>query len=70
MAERNFAISFYLRHMLKDLRLAADAGAQLGQDLPATRVIRDVYGAAADAGYADRDYSSVMEWLETADKRP
>lgn len=64
MAERNFATSFYLRHMLKDMRLAAEAGTQLGQDLPAARAIRDVYGAAANAGYADRDYSSVMEWIE------
>ena len=69
MAERNFATSFYLRHMLKDLRLAADAGTQLCQDLPATRAIGDIYGAAANAGYADRDYSSVLEWLQTADKR-
>lgn len=66
MAERNFATSFYLRHMLKDLGLAADAGTQLGQDLPATRAIRDIYGAAANAGYADRDYSSVLEWIESA----
>lgn len=69
MAERNFATSFYLRHMLKDLRLAADAGTQLGQDLPATRAIRDVYSAAAAAGFADRDYSSVLEWLEAAGAR-
>jgi len=69
MAEHNFATSFYLRHMLKDLGLAADAGAQLGQDLPATRAIRDIYGAAANAGYADRDYSSVLEWLERAEAR-
>lgn len=66
MAERNFATSFYLRHMLKDMRLAAEAGTQLGQDLPATRAIRDVYGGAAAAGFADRDYSSVLEWIESA----
>jgi 3-hydroxyisobutyrate dehydrogenase-like beta-hydroxyacid dehydrogenase len=64
MADHNFATSFYLRHMLKDLRLAAEAGAGFGLVLPATHAIGDVYGAAAEAGYADADYSSVMKWIE------
>lgn len=70
MIARKFMPSFYLRHMLKDLRLAAEAGAQLGVDLPAARAIRDVYGAAAQAGYADSDYSSILDWIEKAGLEP
>lgn len=69
MVEREFSPSFYLRHMLKDLRCATSAAEYLGASLPATGAIRDAYAGASDAGFADRDYSSVLEWLESKDQR-
>jgi len=64
MARRDFTPSFYLRNMLKDLRLAAEAGAQFGLALPASQAIGDVYAEAAKTELAEADYSAVLEWLE------
>jgi 3-hydroxyisobutyrate dehydrogenase-like beta-hydroxyacid dehydrogenase len=50
--------------MFKDLRLAGEAGAQLGLALPATRAIRDVFAEAAKTELAEADYSAVLDWLE------
>lgn len=64
MAAGDFAPSFYLRHMVKDLDCAARAAEELGAALPAARALRDTFAAAARAGFADRDYSAVLAWLE------
>ena len=66
LVERNFTPSFYLRHMLKDMRCATDAGHLVGAHLPAAAAVRDVYAEAARSGLADADYSSVLTWLEKA----
>jgi len=66
MTKRDFTPSFYLRHMLKDLRCAAGAGEHVGASLPATQAVRDAFARAEANGLAERDYSAIYEWLETA----
>jgi len=64
MVRGSFVPNFYLRNMLKDLNLVAQAAGQLGVNLPGTRAVREAFAAAAKSGLSEQDYSAVFEWLK------
>lgn len=64
MLDRDFAANFFVRHMLKDLTLAADAGQQSETPLPLNALTRELFVAASAQGSADEDYSAVVKVLE------
>jgi 3-hydroxyisobutyrate dehydrogenase-like beta-hydroxyacid dehydrogenase len=64
MIRHSFVPNFYLRNMLKDLHLVAQAAEQLGANLPGTRAVREAFAGAAQAGFTEEDYSAVVEWLD------
>jgi 3-hydroxyisobutyrate dehydrogenase len=66
---RNYAPSFPLRLMHKDLRLALELAKQLGVRLPAGEAVRDVYGAVLSAAKEDLDYAAVGRFWENAKAR-
>jgi 2-hydroxy-3-oxopropionate reductase len=57
-----YAPSFPLRLMHKDLGLALDLANQLGVALPATAAARETYSAVRGAAKEDLDYSAVMKF--------
>jgi 3-hydroxyisobutyrate dehydrogenase-like beta-hydroxyacid dehydrogenase len=57
-----YAPSFPLRLMHKDLGLALDLANQLGVALPATAAARETYSAVKGAAKEDLDYSAVMKF--------
>ena len=57
-----YAPSFSLRLMHKDLGLALDLANQLGVPLPATAAARETYSAVKGAAKEDLDYSAVMKF--------
>ncbi|MBZ5703122.1 MAG: NAD(P)-dependent oxidoreductase [Acidobacteriia bacterium] len=57
-----YAPSFPLRLMHKDLGLALDLGNQLGVALPATAAAREVYNYVKGAAKEDLDYAAVMKF--------
>jgi 3-hydroxyisobutyrate dehydrogenase-like beta-hydroxyacid dehydrogenase len=57
-----YAPSFPLRLMHKDLSLALDLGNQLGVALPATAAARETYNYVKGASQEDLDYSAVMKF--------
>jgi len=57
-----YAPSFSLRLMHKDLGLALDLANQLGVALPATAAARETYSAVKGAAKEDLDYSAVMKF--------
>jgi len=57
-----YAPSFPLRLMHKDLGLALDLANQLGVALPATAAAREIYNAVKGAAKEDLDYSAVMKF--------
>jgi 3-hydroxyisobutyrate dehydrogenase-like beta-hydroxyacid dehydrogenase len=69
LLERNYAPSFPLRLMHKDLRLALELAKQLGVRLPAGEAVRDVYGAVLSAAKEDLDYAAVGRFWEKAKAR-
>jgi 3-hydroxyisobutyrate dehydrogenase-like beta-hydroxyacid dehydrogenase len=62
MTSRNFAPSFPLRLMHKDLGLALELANQLGIPLPATAAARETYSAVKGAAQEDVDYAAVMNF--------
>jgi 3-hydroxyisobutyrate dehydrogenase-like beta-hydroxyacid dehydrogenase len=60
---KDYQTTFYSRNLLKDLNLALDAEGSLGAKLPGTRAMRDIFAAACDQGFAEKDYVEIFEWL-------
>jgi 3-hydroxyisobutyrate dehydrogenase-like beta-hydroxyacid dehydrogenase len=59
----DFSPSFYLRHMLKDVRLIEDLARRLAVPLPATAGIGPLYQAAVNEGLGDANASGVHKLL-------
>ena len=60
---RNFAPSFYLKHMLKDARLIGDLAKQLGVAIPVASTIAELYQAAVNEGLGDLNASGLHKLL-------
>jgi 3-hydroxyisobutyrate dehydrogenase-like beta-hydroxyacid dehydrogenase len=59
----DFSPSFYLRHMLKDVRLIEDLARHLGVPLLATAGIAPLYQAAVNEGLGDTNASGLHKLL-------
>jgi 3-hydroxyisobutyrate dehydrogenase len=49
----NFAPGFYVKHILKDMRIALDSAAELKLDLPGLAVAKQLYDRVAAAGWEE-----------------
>jgi 3-hydroxyisobutyrate dehydrogenase len=61
---RDYAATFTVQQMRKDLRLILDAGRQLGLSLPLTQRVAAGQAAADAAGWGASDYAAVIEHAE------
>lgn len=64
LLERNFAANFFVRHLLKDLRLASDTAQETGTPIPFAALAKEMFVAAVQQGVGDEDYSAVIKVLE------
>jgi len=64
LLKREYAPSFPLRLMHKDLGLALDLANQIGVALPATAAAREIYNAVKGAAKEDLDYAAVGRFWE------
>lgn len=62
MLKSDFAPSFPLRLMHKDLGLALDLANQLGVPLPATAASREIYSAVRGSAKEDLDYAAIARF--------
>ncbi|GIL41304.1 3-hydroxyisobutyrate dehydrogenase [Roseiterribacter gracilis] len=62
-ANRGYEGGFFTELMLKDMRLAQDAGASAGAATPLAAAATQLYALAAQAGLAKKDFSSLFEFL-------
>src|ERR1700690_3438075 len=62
--QRDFSPNFPLRLMLKDIRLALDAGREARVPLPGLEAVEEVYDVAAEEGHQDLDYAATLTLLE------
>jgi 3-hydroxyisobutyrate dehydrogenase-like beta-hydroxyacid dehydrogenase len=63
LGERVFTPHFSLKHAYKDMRLAVETGNASGIPTPVTKAACDLFGAAWDKGFGDRDISAVLRAL-------
>ena len=68
LLKREYAPSFPLRLMHKDLGLALDLANQIGVALPATAAAREIYNAVKGAAKEDLDYAAVGRFWEKPPK--
>jgi len=59
----NFEPEFPLKWMLKDCRLASKTGYENDIHLYLANVVKEIYQHAAKRGYAEKDFSSVYQFL-------
>ncbi len=62
--QRNYAPSFPLRLMHKDLGLALELANQLGVALPATAAAREIYNSVKGSAKEDLDYAAVARFWQ------
>ena len=68
IVQGDFAPSFALRLMEKDLGLIVEFGRQVGASMPLAAVAQQTFLAAREHGWAEADYSAIAAWL--LDQRP
>ena len=54
MLDRNFAPGFYVKHFLKDLRIALEAARAMKADLPLLALAESLFAALEEGGMGDR----------------
>jgi 3-hydroxyisobutyrate dehydrogenase/2-hydroxy-3-oxopropionate reductase len=62
---RQFDPSFSLKWMHKDMTLMLESARRLSVPLPATALVREMFGAGVAMGYGEDDFASAIRVLET-----
>ncbi len=61
ITDRSFEPGFKARLALKDMRLATEAGREIGRTLPMLEAVRDGLGNAVLAGLGEKDWSIIAD---------
>jgi 3-hydroxyisobutyrate dehydrogenase len=59
MLAGDFAPGFYVRHFVKDLRIALDSAAELGIELPGAALASHLYESLVAAGHGDEGTQAI-----------
>lgn len=51
--QQDYSPGFFVKHFLKDLKIALDEAEKLGVDLPGTRLAKDLYERLTEKGHGD-----------------
>jgi 3-hydroxyisobutyrate dehydrogenase-like beta-hydroxyacid dehydrogenase len=62
--KRDFKALFPLKWMHKDMTLILESGTELNVPLPATALVRELFGASMARGHGEDDYCSAVTLLE------
>jgi 3-hydroxyisobutyrate dehydrogenase len=58
----NFAPGFYVKHILKDMRIALDSAAEVGFDAPGLAVAKRLYDQVSARGWDDQGTQVLYRW--------
>ncbi|TAA72157.1 NAD(P)-dependent oxidoreductase [Planococcus salinarum] len=64
MISRNFEPGFYIKHFIKDMRIAADEAEVMGLDLPALHLSLSLFESLAEKGYEDKGTQALIVQYE------
>ena len=65
IAQRDFSPAFSVLQMIKDFALIADAGRARQVPMFVTNLIHQQFIAAANAGYAEKDFFVLVDWMRS-----
>ena len=61
----NFAPGFYVKHILKDIRIAVESAEELGLDVPGLRCAHELYDRVAGLGWEEFGTQVLYRWYTT-----
>ncbi|MFD1031150.1 NAD(P)-dependent oxidoreductase [Metaplanococcus flavidus] len=64
MISRNFEPGFYIKHFIKDMRIAAEEAERMGLELPALRLSLSLFESLAERGYEDKGTQALIVQYE------
>lgn len=64
MISRNFEPGFYIKHFVKDMRIAAEEAELLGLELPALKLSLGLFERLAEKGYQDKGTQALIVQYE------
>lgn len=64
MISRNFEPGFYIKHFIKDMRIAAEEAELMGLDLPALHLSLSLFESLAEKGYEDKGTQALIVQYE------
>lgn len=70
ITDRSFEPGFKARLALKDMRLATEAGKDLGRTLPMLETVRERLGQAVGEGHGEKDWSIIAEIAVRGERSP
>ncbi|WP_323704854.1 NAD(P)-dependent oxidoreductase [Mammaliicoccus sp. Dog046] len=69
MVEGNYAPGFYVKHFIKDMKIAIEESERMGLYMPGLLKAKSVYDALSEAGYENEGTQSVIQLLKDAIKK-
>ncbi|MFC3211125.1 NAD(P)-dependent oxidoreductase [Planomicrobium okeanokoites] len=71
MISRNFEPGFYIKHFIKDMKIALEEADLMGLDLPALRLSLRLFENLAEKGYQDKGTQAlIVQYEDTNNKEP
>ncbi|WP_084244826.1 NAD(P)-dependent oxidoreductase [Planomicrobium okeanokoites] len=71
MISRNFEPGFYIKHFIKDMKIALEEAELMGLDLPALRLSLRLFENLAEKGYQDKGTQAlIVQYEDTNNKEP
>lgn len=71
MISRNFEPGFYIKHFIKDMRIAVQEAERMGLELPALRLSLGLFESLAEKGYQDKGtHALIIQYEDNNAKEP
>lgn len=64
MISRNFEPGFYIKHFIKDMRIAAEEAEAMGVELPALRLSLNLFESLSEKGFEDKGTQALIVQYE------
>jgi len=68
MIQNNFAATFTLENLKKDINTISEVSKSLGLELPMMEQAKEVYENAAKAGFGNLDYTGILAYIKKLNK--
>lgn len=66
--KRDYSAGFFVKHFIKDLKIALDESERMGLHLPSTRLAKELYDQLSDAGYDENGTQALIKLWWTDEK--